>query len=362
MKIPNQILKRVWNFLARMDVASVLITLVLLLAAFGSFFPQWTPELSLDPDRRALWREGIRNRYGRAAELLIGMGVFKLFQTPLFITSFALLVVSTLVCILHRWKAVWRRVFNQEVRCPDTLFENLKHKCEFILKGSNDILVFQDLLSASGFRVRSTMIGDTHHFRAERYRYSPLGRLVSHLGTVLLLLGVVISSACSWRGGVMVEPGGDVQLPSIGWHIFNEGFEVERYRDGSVADYVASVRVTHHGEEIARGQVRLNDPLNVHHRAVYLTGFVPTGSGVAVNLMVVRDPGYDLVIAACFLVLLGMTVSFNFPNCCIFARFMADGTLRFVGRAERRACDFDDEFRTLETELAEKMAKGKHGY
>ena len=362
MKFLRQLLKRAWNFLVRIDVASVLITLILLLAAFGTFFPQLTPDLRSDPEHLALWQDGIQKRYGTSADLLITLGVFSLYQTPLLITAFTLLGISTLVCILHRWKAVWRRVFNQEVRCPDTLFENLKHKGEFILKSGSDILDFQEILSARGLRVRSKMEGDTHHIRAERYRYSPLGRLVSHLGVVLLLFGVVISGAFSWRDSVNIEPGGDVQLPAIGWRIFNEGFEIERYQDGSVADYVAVVRVTDIGQEIARGQIRLNDPLKVNNRSVYLTGFMPAGNGVTINLLIVRDPGYGLVLTACFLVLLGMTVSFNFPNCCIFARFMADGTLRFVGRADRRACNFDDEFCILETELAAKMAKGENEY
>ncbi len=361
MKV-NQMLKKVWNFLVRMDVASVLITLVLALTAFGSFFPQRTPELSADPERLALWEDGIQDRYGSSAEPLLSLGMFKLYKTPLFITALALLGISTLVCILHRWKSIWVRAFNKEVRCPDALFENLAHRGEFILKDDGDILVFQELLRARGLRLRSETEGDVHHFRAERFRYSPLGRLVSHLGVVLLLLGAVITSAFSWRGDVAVEPGGDAQLPVIGWRIFNEGFEVERYRDGSVSDYMASVRITNLGEEIARGQVRLNHPLNADNRSVYLTGFTPTEGRVAINLLIVRDPGYVLVLTAGFLVLLGMTVSFNFPNCCVFARLMVDGTLCFAGRADRRACDFDDEFRTLVAELENRIAKGKNGH
>jgi hypothetical protein len=56
-------------------------------------------------------------------------------------------------------------------------------------------------------------------------------------------------------------------------------------------------------------------------------------------------------------VFLGMTMSFNFPNCCIYARLMPDGFLRLAGRADRRAYDFDYEFQALMRELEGKMVK-----
>jgi hypothetical protein len=181
------------------------------------------------------------------------------------------------------------------------------------------------------------------------------------LGVVILILGVLISTAFSRRGEVVIPPGGDAHLPSIGWYIFNDDFQIERYQDGSVADYVASVKIANQGDQIVSGQVRLNQPLNADNHAVYLMGFAPAGDGVAINLLIVRDPGYGLVIAAGFLVLFGMTVTFNFPNCCVFARLMPDRSMRIVGRADRRACDFEFEFGSLMTELVDKITESENG-
>jgi len=333
----------------------------LLLAAFGTCFPQHTPELDSNSERLSQWNQAIRNRYGGSVELLMILGVFKLYKSPFFVASFVLLAVSSLVCTLNRWKAIWRRVFNPDVRCADAVFEAGARRDNFVLKEGGDIKTFQELLEARGLRVRSYMDGNVHHFRADRYRFSPLGSLVSHLGAILLLLGTVISSTFSWRAEVTIEPGQDAGLPMIGWRIFNDGFEIKRYPDGSVADYVAQVKVTDLGRVIAQGEVRLNQPLIVGARGIYLMGFVPAGEGVAITLRIVRDPGYSLVIAAGFLVLLGMTVSFNFPHCCIFARLESDGTLLLAGRADRRAGNFNSEFQALRTELEAKIAEVKRG-
>jgi cytochrome c biogenesis protein len=344
-----------------MDVASVLIFLVLLWVALGTCFPQRTLGLDSEPNRLAQWDEGIRNRYGGFVEPLRAVGVFKLYKSPLFITSFVLLAASSLVCTLNRWKAIWRRVFNPDVRCADTLFEMVEHSGKFILKEVEDIKIFQELLEARGMRVCSDMNEDIHHFRADRYRFSPLGSLVSHLGVVLLLGGTIISSTFGWRGEVIIEPDQDVSLPAFGWHIFNEGFKIERYPDGNVASYVAQVKITSPGQVIAQGEVRPNEPLNVGTRGIYLMGFLPAEEGVAITLQIVQDPGYGLVLTAGFLVLLGMVVSFNFPHCCIFARLEPDGTLCLAGRADRRAYDFGSEFQALISQLEAKIPEIKKG-
>jgi hypothetical protein len=66
-----------------------------------------------------------------------------------------------------------------------------------------------------------------------------------------------------------------------------------------------------------------------------------------VTLLVVRDPGYGLVVTSGLLLLLGLTVSFNFPHCWVHARIEPQGTLRLAGRADRRACDFGRGFASL---------------
>ena len=45
--------------------------------------------------------------------------------------------------------------------------------------------------------------------------------------------------------------------------------------------------------------------------------------------------------------LLGLTVTFNFPHCRVYARIEPGGPLRLAGRADKRAWDFGREFKTL---------------
>jgi cytochrome c biogenesis protein ResB len=93
--------------------------------------------------------------------------------------------------------------------------------------------------------------------------------------------------------------------------------------------------------------VGVNQPLKHGDVEFFLRGFGEQTDGYSLTMLAVRDPGYGLVITAGFLLLLGLTVSLNFPRAWIQARAEPDGTLRLAGWAERRACDFGREFASL---------------
>ena len=100
-------LKRVCHFLARVDVAVVLLFVVLILAALGSCFPQLPA--SANAERLAAWKSEVQGRYGSLTHFLRAIGAFRWFSSPHFWLSVALLALATLVCTLNRWRGVWRR-------------------------------------------------------------------------------------------------------------------------------------------------------------------------------------------------------------------------------------------------------------
>ena len=386
-EIPNpksQILKRAYRFLARMNMAAVLIAIILLLAALGSCFPQLTPTITTDPEQLARWEAAVRARYGALTDLLAASGAFRCFRSPVFLVPVALLALSTLVCTLNRWRAVWRRAFHQPVRCSDVALDTAPHTARLIvtpslvwgakegepppLTGGAGGGIVRESLEQRGFRVRTTEVVTTNHptnhptihLRGDRYRLAPLATLVTHMAVLLLLLGAALSSEYGWREEFTIGPGEVVEVGhGSGVALRNEGFTIVRYPDGSVASYDAEVAISVGGREVTQGSVRVNEPLNCRPVRLYLQAYAVTPDGYSVTLLAVHDPGYGVVITAGFLLLLGLTVSFNFPHCCIHARIepqgacpeLAEGTLRLAGRADRRACGFGREFEALVEEI-----------
>jgi len=345
--------KRVWRFLARVDVAIALLFVVLLLVALGSCFPQLSSSTAADAGRLAVWESQVHARYGSLTPFLRAVGAFRWFTSPPFWLSVALLALATLVCTLNRWSGVWRRASHRPGRCPEGLFERAPHTTQLgPPPGHERVPIVRGCLERRGFRVRSQSDGGGVCLRGDRYGWAPLATLVTHLAVLLLLAGVALSGATRWREEIEVAPDGTVGIGhGTGLAVRSEDFTVTRYADGSVAGYQAHVTVVEGGRDAARGSIRLNQPLTYDGVGLYLWRYAEEGSGYRLTLLAVHDPGFTPVIVAGSLLLLGLTVSFHFPHCSVQARVEAGGALRLAGRSDRRAWDFGREFAALVEEI-----------
>jgi cytochrome c biogenesis protein len=348
-------LKQAWRFLTRLDVAAVLVVVVLLLAALGSCFPQLSSSVAADAERLAGWETSVRARYGPLTNLLTIVGSFRWFHSPVFLAFLALLALATLVCTLDRWQTVWRRAFHPLAHPSDAVFDAAPHTARLAALSQVDLPhIVREGLEARGFYVQSQTSGNVLYLRGERNRLASLATLVTHLALLLLLLGTILSSGFGWREVLTIGPG---EMVGVGHGsrlaLRNDGFTIARYSDGSVAAYQAQVAVIAGDQELTHGNVRVNEPLTYGGLGLYLHSYGEKDGQYSVTLLVVHDPGYSLVITAGFLLLLGLTVSFNFPRCWIQARIESNGVLRLAGWAERRACDFGYEFKAIVKDLEE---------
>jgi cytochrome c biogenesis protein len=341
-------------------VAAVLIAVILLLATLGSFFPQLSSSVAADPERLATWEAAVRARYGALTNLLSASGAFRCFRSPVFLVPVALLALATLVCTLDRWRRLWRRAFHQPVRCSAAALSTAPHTASLTAPDAAALpRIVHECLERRGFRAQTEVAPTnqptnqpTIYLRGDRYRLSPLATLVTHLAVLLLLVGVVLSSGYGWREQITIGPGQAAEVGhGSGLALRYEEFTIARYPDGSVASYEAEISIAEEGREVKRGRVRVNEPLTYGGVGLYLQSYAGTEGRYSVTLLAVRDPGYGLVITAGLLLLLGLTVSFNFPHCWVHARIEPQGTLRLVGRADRRACDFGREFEALVKEI-----------
>lgn len=346
--------KQAWHFLARVDVAAALLFLVLIIAALGSCFPQLPDPIAADAKRLAAWESEVQTRYGALTPFLKTIGAFRWFRTPHFWLSAALLALATLICTLNRWRGVWRRAFHRPVRCSDNFFDNAPHTAELSRASGDELIpIVQDVLERRGFHVRSESDVGVTHLRGDRYGWAHAATLVTHLAVLLLLAGVTLSGAASWREEIEVRPDATVSIGhGTGLVVRSEGFTMTHYANGSVAGYEADISVVDdESGDTARGDIRLNEPLIYENVGLYLQSYAEEGNDYHLTLLTVHDPGFVPVILAGALMFLGLTVSFNFPPCCVHARIGAEDTLRLAGRSSRRAWDFEREFEALVEEV-----------
>ena len=349
------VVNHAWHFLSRLDVTAIIICVVLLMAILGSFLPQLSPRIAANPERLDQWEAGVRARYGSMTDLLVTVGAFSYFRSLIFLAPLGLLAAATLVCTLNRWQSTWRRAFAQPVLCSDSIFDTARHTVKLTAPSDVDLLhILRQHLEQRGFKTRVSEVEATDRpvvcLRGNRNQLAPLATLVTHLAVLLMLLGAVLSNGYGWREELTIEPGETVEVGHESrLAVRNDGFSVVRHPDGSIAGYEAQVAVLEAAKipKVVHGEVGINEPLIYGSIGIHLHGYQGAEGRTNVTLLVVRDPGYALVIAAGFLLLLGLTVTFNFPHCWVRARIGPDHTLHLAGGARRRLCDFEGEFATL---------------
>ena len=349
-------LRRGWRFLVRTDVAAIVIVVVLLLAALGSLFPHPSPAVAADVERLARWQAEAHERFGGITGLLVEGSAYRYLRVAL-----TLLALITLACILDRWPRVWRRVFHRPVRWAEEALTGAQHAASLSAPSSTPLAdLVRRSLEARGFAVRSEVAGSDVFLRADRYRLAPLATLVSHLAVPLLLVGVLLGGQYGWREVLTIGP--DETTPvghGTGLTVDTDGFAISRYPDGSVSSYNAEITVIAGGDRRAGRIVRVNEPLVHSGVGFHLQGYGETADGHSITLLAVHDPGFGLVVVAGFLLLLAVTVTFNFPHCLVRARVRPDGTLQLAGHGERQAYDFEREFAGLVKEISDEVKNRK---
>jgi cytochrome c biogenesis factor len=267
--------------------------------------------------------------------------------------------VSTLACTLQRFPVYWRASFSQPVRLPETALDAVSHTSILEPRSVDEAASLATLSDAArralqgrDYRVRAEGDPDLAWLRGDRNRLSPLGAVLEHVAVLVILAGVCLSLFLGWRETLVIEPGATVEVGrATGITLRNDGFEIERYGDGSPAAYTARVTIESRGKT-ERRDIGVNRPAAEHGTRLVLQGYSPIGSRYAVTLLAVHDPGYPVVVAGGLLFLASIVVTLYFPRSTVHVRIARSGGLRLAGWADHRATDFDRDFADLAAALA----------
>ncbi|MGC8879315.1 MAG: cytochrome c biogenesis protein ResB [Anaerolineae bacterium] len=339
-------MRRLWAFSARLDVTAGLLFVLVLVSIIGSTIPQLPPEMAADPQRLAAWEAALRAKHGPWADFLIASGAVQFFRTWLFLLPWGLLLLFTVLCMLHRWRAIWHSVKGGPVHCTPALLNEAPYSASIPDTSRATWEILRQTLEWEGYRVRVEMDDAAWFLRAERHRLARLATLITHLSVIVMLVGVLLSLQLSWREELVIPVGSSAVVRHAGIPVHNVAFDIVRYPDGSVASYELLVRV----QEVP-ARIRVNEPLVYQGIGFYLSGYEQTQDRAAIVLQATYNPGYAPLVIAGFMMLIGMTITFNLPSSRIQACQMADGVLHLGGWADRRAYGFARTFEALVQDL-----------
>lgn len=137
-----------------------------------------------------------------------------------------------------------------------------------------------DLLREMGYRIRLERLGDTAHLLGERNRLAPLASIASHASLVLFVVGMgFVTPRFGYETAlkVPVGEGRPTGFPDDPRTVLvqNEEFVARFDAAGIPVEYRTTVAVYRNGDQIARKEITVNDPLSVDGWAFHENFFGP---------------------------------------------------------------------------------------
>lgn len=278
-----------WDALTSVRLAIVLLLLVAAGALVGALLPQAPPPALESPERFAIWVEMQRGGFGLWTDILAALGAFTVFSSTWFRVLMLMLSANVLVGTLTRVDHVWRVVRRlPPARMADSLFDLAPLRGEARVTETLDEATgrIERMLSRRRYRWVAAREAGLVQMAGIKHRYGPLGSLVTHAGVLLVILGI----AAAGRGFIesqFIMPVGTTRPIGHGTGLEVEvvSFESEFYpgSKGVPKDYRSEVVLREQGREVARGMVRVNDPLVARGLRVHQSSYGP------VIVMQVRD-------------------------------------------------------------------------
>ncbi len=273
-------IRKAWHIVCSIRTTAILLATVTAISLLGTFFPQLPAETSLEAEARAEWVAAAQDKYGVLGQALSLLGAFNVYSSPLFLAVLAALLVNGSCCTVDRIRPVWRSITARPspVRGDDFYRQSTCHASVRITSRERARPLTTSLLSRHRYHLTSEERQEGTYIVARRHQWSRIGSLVTHSALILMAAGALWGTLSGWsESAVVLGPG---QTYSVGhghsFEVRHDGFEIERYLQGGVKDYLSHVVVLRDGVESLRKMVRVNHPLVYEGVGFYLSSSGPS--------------------------------------------------------------------------------------
>jgi cytochrome c biogenesis protein len=282
----NRLWKNAWHVLSSPRLAACLLLALALCAALGSLFPQQPPR----PDPSA-WTAMIQQRYGARVPLYTSLGLFHIYDTPLFVALGGALAVSTLACTMRRALRLFQaNALRQASRWPsravqpDALYQAASVQARVIcharpvgLSAAQRVEAGLSVLSHHHYHARAARRGDIDYLYGERHGWARWATLVTHGAAALLIVSLLLRQSLAWRDTrVQLVPG---QVHAVGhntpWVLRFDRFSGRAWADGRSAEVEAHLSLLAPGRPPIKRWLGPNSPLRHRGLRVHLFSWGP---------------------------------------------------------------------------------------
>jgi cytochrome c biogenesis protein len=291
----DRLLEGAWTLLTSMRFGIVVILLIAGLSLIGTLVIQVPAGVEASASAKAEWLNEVRPKFGGLTNVMDQLGLFNIFHSVWFRALVAFLAASLLACSSQRFPGLYRTATKPHIEVARGFFEHAPQHDQIVVRGSMEELesTLRSAMRKRHYRVLSTNDGILHVY-ADRFRWAPMGTVMTHLSLVLILAGAMAGSVWGFRdGNFMIPEGSTLPVTAIpGLEARLVSFEDSYYSEtGAPSDYASDIVLTRDGVEVARETVRVNHPLRYEGLTFYQSFYGPAAA------MRVTDPaGGDLFV------------------------------------------------------------------
>jgi cytochrome c biogenesis protein len=283
--------KRTYKTLANLRTGIVLLILVVIASALGTFILQ-RPITDADKMARA---------YSPATlAWLDRLGLTDVFHSWWFLTLLTMVSLSIVFVSLDRFPNAWR-CYARPYRKTDSHFRAaLPNKVELPIRSAEDGLnAAERALKKLGWPVERIAGKNEPSLYSERRRFSVMAVYVIHASLLLIFCGGIIDGIFGYRGFMALERGQQVnQLElrngvkkTLPFSIKCYAAGQENYADGSPKKWWSKLAVVKDGREIQTKEIVVNDPMVQSGLRFYQASFGPTGKLDGLKLLATPENG-----------------------------------------------------------------------
>lgn len=273
-------LDRTWDFFASTKVASWIIIVIAVVSILGtvieqeSMYQDWRPPHLYYPDR-----------YGEFwGNLFLRLGLTHTYSSWWYATLILMLVVSLIICSLHRLVPLHRMLTRPQVwKLPHFL-----RRQQVVLEVPGSLAEAEAKLKRAGYRIWR----DRECLYAEKGRLSRYGPYILHIGLLVVCFAAFAKALPGWDEvrDVWIPDGQTVKVPGENFAITNHKFTMEFYDNGMPSLYATDASIIVDGQEVLRRTIEVNKPLSYGGWEIYQASWREE-PGVAHLRMVEADTG-----------------------------------------------------------------------
>jgi cytochrome c biogenesis protein len=283
--------KRLYRTLSNLRTGIILLILVVLASALGTFILQ----------RPVTDAAQLKATYSpQTLVWLDRLGLTDIFHAWWFLTLLGLVSLSIILVSIDRFPNAWR-FYARPYRKTDSHFRSvLPNKIELPINDSEEGLnAAERALKKSGWRVERIADRNEPSLYSERHRFSVMAVYIVHASLLLIFAGGIIDGIFGYHGFMALEKGqtsnvielrtgGTRQIP---FFVKCNGAGQENYTDGSPKRWWSKLAVVNHGQETQAKEIAVNDPLIYKGLRLYQASFGSNGKLSGLKVAVTPTAG-----------------------------------------------------------------------